>query len=89
MLSLGRIRIAFPKAILSRGVIQMGHKKGFTLVEIVIAIAIILIIGGVSAVALVSGIQKAEDQSIVVEEKSANYDHSKEEVDGLLEVPAP
>ena len=65
----------------------MGHKKGFTLIEVVVAIAIMLIIGGVVAVAVISGIEKAEGQSDTIDEKTEDYDQSKDDVEGWLGTP--
>lgn len=67
----------------------MGQKKGFTLIEMIVTIAIILILSGVVVVSVFTWTQRTEDRVDTIDEKVEDYDHSKDEVEGWLGAPVP
>lgn len=65
----------------------MKKRAGFTLVEIVTAIAIVLIVGAASALVLVDQIARVDSQAEAVELRLHRYDGSKDQVDNVLGIP--
>ncbi|NLW88982.1 MAG: prepilin-type N-terminal cleavage/methylation domain-containing protein [Clostridiaceae bacterium] len=62
----------------------MRCKKGFTLVEMAVVIAIILILSGIISLAIVQAINRANQTSEKAESHySDNYDEAKSQVDDL------
>ena len=62
------------------------NKKGFTLIEMIATISIIVIMSSAVAISATSTMNRAKSVATVVDAKTANYDSAMSQVNSLTEV---